>query len=192
MVLNNNTERGFSLIELLVAISILATISIIVLANHTRFNGSVLLSSLAYDIALSVREAQVFGVSVRQYDASFQLGYGVLFEGAASYSLFADTNSNKVYDNEDVVIRAYGLQRGFRIQQFCGINTLGTPQCSNDSLNPITHLAIVFLRPEPDAFMSSNILAEEYSRGTITIVSPGGDTRTVEVASTGQISVQNP
>lgn len=192
MVLNNNTERGFSLIELLVAISILATISIIVLANHTRFNGSVLLGSLAYDIALSVREAQVFGVSVRQYNASFKLGYGVLFEGAASYSLFADTNSNKVYDDEDVVIRTYGLQRGFRIQQFCGINTLGTPTCSNDSLNPITHLAIVFLRPEPDAFMSSNILAEEYSRGTITIVSPGGDTRTVGVASTGQISVQNP
>lgn len=191
MVLNNNTERGFSLTELLVAISILATISIIVLANHTRFNGTVLLGSLAYDIALSVREAQVFGVSVRQYDAGFKLGYGVLFEDATSYSLFADTNSNKVYDDNDVVIRAYGLQRGFRIQQFCGIDTLGTPTCSNDSLNPITHLAIVFLRPDPDAFMSSSILAEEYSRGTITIVSPGGDTRTVEVASTGQISVQN-
>lgn len=192
MVLRKDTNRGFSLIELLVSIGILAIISVIVLANHTRFNGSVLLGSLAYDIGLSVREAQVFGVSVRQYNDDFQLGYGVHFADDSSYSLFADINSDKRYDTGDTIIRTYNLQRGFKMQEFCGYTAIGGQDCSTDSVDPITHLAIVFLRPEPDAFMTSNEPATTYSRATITVVSPGGDTRTVEVASTGQISVQNP
>ncbi len=52
------------------------------LANHERFNSSILLDSLAYDIALSIREAQVYGLSVRGINADFQVGYGVaLFFG---------------------------------------------------------------------------------------------------------------
>lgn len=186
------TSRAFSLIELIVAVGILATISTIVLANHTRFNGSVLLGSLAYDIGLSVREAQVFGVSVRQYDSEFQLGYGVRFADSRSYSLFADVNQNRQYDDADSIIRSYSLQRGFVISEFCGYTAEGMADCSTDVSDPISHLSIVFLRPEPDAFMSSNEVGAIYSRSTITVESPGGDTRTVEVASTGQISIQNP
>ena len=72
--------RAFSLIELLVAVSIFVVISTVILANHSRFNSSVLLGALAYDLALSVREAQVFGTSVREFSSSFQVGYGVHFE----------------------------------------------------------------------------------------------------------------
>lgn len=192
MALTQKQSRAFSLIELIVAVGILATISTIVLANHTRFNGSVLLGSLAYDIGLSVREAQVFGVSVRQYNSAFQLGYGVRFAGPRSYSLFADSNRNKHYDDGESIIQNYSLQRGFVISEFCGYTAEGFADCSTDVSDPITHLSVVFLRPEPDAFMSSNEIGTAYSRSTITVQSPGGDTRTVEVASTGQISIQNP
>jgi len=192
MALIQKTTRAFSLIELIVAVGILALISTIVLANHTKFNGSVLLGSLAYDIGLSIREAQVFGVSVRQYNNDFQLGYGVYFEAGQAYSLFADVNRDRVYDSEDSIIRSYGLQKGFVIQKFCGITSENISYCSTDASDPITHLSVVFLRPEPDAFISSNKVGILYSRGTITVMSPGGETRTVDVASTGQISIQNP
>lgn len=185
------TVRGFSLIELMIAVSISIVISSVILANHTRFNSSVLLGSLAYDIALSIREAQVYGLSVRQFSSTFDVGYGVRFSEAGSYVFFVDQNENEVYDDGvDTVISLYELSRGHAIQRFCGVTTEGAEHCS-DSSSPITYLDIVFLRPEPDALMSSS-QASNYSHAIITIVSGAGETREIEIASTGQISVDNP
>lgn len=181
---------GFSLIELMVSVGILAVISTVVLANHTQFNSSVLLGSLAYDIALSVREAQVYGLSVRSFSNEFQVGYGVRFSDAGSYAFFVDVNANREYDDgTDSIVRTYTLGRGHRVAQYCGITSSGVEYCS-DSASPITHLDVVFLRPEPDAVISSNEPGV-YSAARIVVSAPSGATRTVEIASTGQISVQN-
>ena len=188
---NHKQQPGFSLIELLVSVGILTMITTIVLANHTRFNGSVLLGSLAYDIALSVRQAQVFGLSVREFSSDFQVAYGVRIAGSNEYFLFVDRDGNQKYDDAtDAVIETYTLGRGHIISEFCGYSSSGTPACSS-SFPAITYLDIVFNRPDPDALMSSNEPGS-YSRGTVTVMSGSGDTRTIEIASTGQISVQNP
>lgn len=184
--------RGFSLIELLVVVGIFTFITAIVLANHSRFNSSVLLGSLAYDIALSVREAQVYGVSVRGVETNFRVGYGTHFSGAKSYTLFADTYPvgapNKKYDAEDSIISTYTLNTGHSIVQFCGVNG-AVKDCS--STGAISTLDVVFLRPEPDAHISSTA-SGPYAQATITVTSSSGEFRTITVASTGQISVSNP
>ena len=182
--------RAFSLIELLVAVSIFLIISTVILANHSRFNSSVLLGSLAYDVALSIREAQVFGLSVRQFGSNFQVGYGVRFSSPSSYIFFVDTNANKKYDDGvDSIVRTYALSRGHTLLRFCGITAAAIEECS-DSGTPITNLDIVFFRPDPDAVISSNEPGV-YSSGKVIVSSPSGETRTVEIASTGQISVKN-
>lgn len=192
-----NTSRGFSLIELLVVMTILTTITSVVLANHSRFNGSVLLGSLAYDIGLSIRQAQVFGLSVRQYSdiaEGFRVGYGVHFSDTSSYIFFADTDENNVYDaGTDQILNSYAVGRGHAISRFCGVTSAGGEEC-NTSPSPISFLDIVFLRPNPDAVMTSNLTgaSEVYSQGIIEVSSPSGDMRRIVVASTGQISVQNP
>ncbi len=66
--------RGFSLIELIVVTGIFTVITAVVLANNAQFNNSVLLGNAAYDIALSVRQAQVYGLSTQAYSGEFQLG----------------------------------------------------------------------------------------------------------------------
>lgn len=181
--------RGFSLVELLVAVGIFVVISTVILANHSRFNSSILLGSLAYDIALSIREAQVYGLSVKQFESAFQVGYGIRFAGNSSYVFFVDTNANRQYDDGvDSIVQSYSLGRGHSIARFCGVTSEMVERCS-DSPTPITHLDIVFLRPDPDATMSSNEPGT-YSTGRIVLSAPGESTRTVEVASTGQISVQ--
>lgn len=181
--------RGFTLIELLVAVSIFVIISTVVLANHARFNSSVLLGSLAYDIALSIREAQVYGVSVRQFDSGFSVGYGIRFSSADSYALFVDTNDNQQYDDGvDSILRTYTLQHGHTIAQFCGITSEGAEECSSGG-TPIAHLDVVFVRPDPDAIISSNEPGR-YSSARVVVSSPNGESRTVTVASTGQISVE--
>ncbi len=187
--------RGLTLVELLVVISVFSILSLVILANHSRFNSSVLLGSLGYDIALSVREAQVYGVSVRQFGTgpgSFQVGYGIRFAGSSAYTLFADRNANKRYDaGSDSVVQTYTLRYGHAVRRFCGITSAGTQQCSDAGSGAIDHLDIVFFRPNPDANISSGNPGF-YSSGRVVIASPSGETRTITIASTGQITVVNP
>ena len=181
---------GFSLIELLVVMGIFTVISSLILANHSRFNSSVLLNSLAYDMALSVRQAQVYGLSVRGSASGFQVGYGIHVTQGTSYVFFTDVNGNKRYDaGTDAIVQTYTVGQGYQVSRFCGVKSDGASECSNAS-SPISSLDIVFFRPNPDAVMYSDV-GGPYSSGTVTVAS-GAQTRTIVVASTGQISVQNP
>jgi prepilin-type N-terminal cleavage/methylation domain-containing protein len=183
--------RGFSLVELVVVLGIFTLITGLVLANHSRFNGSVLLGSLSYNIALSIREAQVYGLSVKQFNVSqFQVGYGIHFNSGElnSYSLFVDVNTNKRYDSgTDTILKLYTLNNIHHLKRFCGVTVAGVETCS-DSGTPIQNLDIVFFRPNPDASISSESVSG-YSRGKITVMSDEGVERTVTVATTGQVSV---
>lgn len=199
---NRRVVRAFSLLELLVVMFIFSTISLIILANHSRFNSSVLLGSLAYKIALSVREAQVYGLSVQGQTSggvtNFQVGYGVHFQGGTSYTLFADVDGNKKYDSAphngypaDTVIKTYTLTQSHAVSDFCGITSTGTRQCAASPTPLIASLDVLFFRPDPDAVISSDIVppSTPYSSAEITVASPTGSTRKITIASTGQISV---
>jgi prepilin-type N-terminal cleavage/methylation domain-containing protein len=186
-------KRGFSLIELLVVIGIFIVITSVILANNSKFNSSVLLGNMAYDIALSIREAQVYGLSTQVYSNQFSVGYGIHFQGNNTYVLFADRNSppNKRYESAtDGIVQTYTVGRGNVIKNYCGIKTDGTKECS-DNAAAITHLDIGFLRPNPDSTITGDS-ASAYSSGTITVVGQSGETRTISIQSTGQISVTNP
>ncbi len=193
---SGRSPRGFSLMELLVVMGIFSVISLVVLVNHAKFNSSVLLGNLAYTIAVSIREAQVYGVSVREYNSSFQTGYGVHIASAdrTSYILFADTNANNKYDaDSDSVIKQYTLNKQHSILKFCGVKSTGDQECSDGStLVAITKLDVVFFRPDPDANISSDKTTDNsgmYSRAVITVASATGESRSLSVASTGQIAV---
>ncbi|MEK7530877.1 MAG: prepilin-type N-terminal cleavage/methylation domain-containing protein [Patescibacteria group bacterium] len=182
--------RGFSLIELIVVVGIFTVISAIVLANHSQFNSNVLLGSLAYDIGLSIREAQVYGLSVKKYSEpeEFQVGYGVHFQTAGQYLLFVDRNKNKRYDADtDGIQQTYTLGRGHSVKKFCGYTAGGAEECS-DNAAALAFLDIVFIRPSPDASILSTS-PTIYSIGAVTVQSVSGKERTITVQSTGQISV---
>ena len=182
--------RGFSLIELIVVVGIFTVISAIVLANHTQFNSNVLLGSLAYDIGLSIREAQVYGLSVKQFSDSpdFQVGYGVHFQTPGQYLLFVDKNKNKRYDiGDDGIQQTYTLGRGHSVKKFCGYTSSGSEECSNNAA-ALPFLDIVFIRPSPDASILS-ASPTVYSIGAVTVRSASGRERTITVQSTGQISI---
>src|SRR3989338_6906440 len=63
---NLQPNRGFTLVELLVTLSLFVVLTTIVLFSQQKFNGSILLTNLAYDVALTIRQAQTFGVNVRE------------------------------------------------------------------------------------------------------------------------------
>lgn len=92
-------KKGFTLIEMLVVITIIGVVSAIVVTSQKSFERSVVLTNTAYDIALSVREAQAFGFSGKSAtNVSTDIGnyaYGIDFDMSKPmiYTLFADTKS---------------------------------------------------------------------------------------------------
>jgi hypothetical protein len=88
---------------MLVVSSIVLLITAFVIFQQQKFNSSTLLRSLTYSVALTVRQAQVYGTSVRGFTSSsgttFGSGYGVYVSPTLScatgsagscYYLFAD------------------------------------------------------------------------------------------------------
>lgn len=177
---------GFTLVEMIVAVGIVAIISSLVLSNYRGFDNSVLLTNLAHDVALSVREAQVYGISVRGTGSSFDAGYGITFNTNTPgiYTLFADTNGNNRYNSSDTVIDIYSFDSRYRISRLEEITSGGTDPISG-------RLNIVFTRPDPEPVFSIGGSIQDMTGVRITLRSQDGSTRTVDVFSTGQISIGN-
>src|SRR3989344_831085 len=182
---------GFTLVELLVSIGIFMLITTMAVVNHTQFNSSVLLTNLAYEIGLSIRQAQVYGITVKQTldnPTQFNSGYGIHFDLTSdpkTYTLFEDVKPvgdqvDHVYNqitDEDVEI--FHIQKGNRIS---GIYIDG----DSDSQNEVD---ITFIRPHPDAYIKFSGNSSLHSKAEICLKSPQGTVRKVVVENTGQISV---
>lgn len=201
--------RGFTLIELLVVSLIIVLITGFVLFRQQGFNSSTLLRSLSYGVALSIRQAQVYGVSVRESAAGsgvFAGGYGVYFGNSglvdsSHYLLFADANGNGQYAaGEELPRFTIGNGRGtdYLIRSFCAHHTVSGDQCSPT----ITNLTVYFRRPNPDACFATSQSPAACATATTPPVYDyayvqlrsfaGTDYRTIKITNTGQIAVCKP
>jgi prepilin-type N-terminal cleavage/methylation domain-containing protein len=208
------STKGFTLVELLVSISIFVIITSVVFLSQGSFASNLLISNLAYDIALTIRQAQIYGVSTRGItgvaDADkFNRQYGVHFvsTGAAIkyYVLFVDRDGNGRYnansdsgngciadpvDHNPECLNFFRIERGNSIQKFCTIAS----RCTNSPLaaNRIDALDIMFKRPNPEAMIKgykNDLLVSSPSTARIIITSPQNVTKTIIVSFIGQISV---
>jgi prepilin-type N-terminal cleavage/methylation domain-containing protein len=187
--------KGFTLVELMIVIAIFSIITTIAMADQGKLNSSVLLSNLAYDVALSVRQAQTYGIGVK-YDSSSTDqggGFGVYFDPVNTPDtiiLYNHISSLSMYDSaEDVVEKRYQFsnQRGNKIAAvYCGSAAL-VSRCDQ--------MSIVYKRPNPEPIMTGVTGGIEAGfSGTAYIVLKSADEtlcRTVAIASSGQISVGN-
>lgn len=174
--------------ELLVVMGIMMLLSGVLLFRSNAFGGTIILRSLAYDVALSIREAQTFGIAVRQSGSgSFGTGYGVEVRSAspANYLLYADTNADGYYSGANELVTRYTLKQGYRLNDLC--YTAG----SNAEVCGAQKIDITFKRPEPDAFIRADDAATLHQQARIELASPNGEGRVnIIIEATGQISVQ--
>lgn len=204
--------RGFTLVEMLVVLGIIALITTIVVTGQSTYNKTLLLTDTTYGVALSAREAQSFGIGSRKFGNVQNPGYGLHFSSAtpSSYILFADTDNtlpatsncplgtpgtpeakpgNCRYDSADGIVSSYTFDRGFTISKFCGKTGL-TRYCSTDSA-PLTSLDLVFTRPNTTTTISGMIGSSltSFSCAEITISDPTQQvTRMIRISSIGEIS----
>jgi prepilin-type N-terminal cleavage/methylation domain-containing protein len=198
--------RGFTLIELLVVSMIIVLITAFVLFRQQGFNSSTLLRSLSYSVALSMRQAQVYGVSVRESASGsgvFAPGYGVYFGNSelvdqTHYLVFADLNGDGNYaTGEELPRYTIGNGRGtdYSIKNFCAHSVTLGDKCGGSG---ITKLTIYFKRPNPDACFATDQATGAcapggtpvYDYAYVQLKAAGStDYRTVKITSTGQIEV---
>lgn len=191
MVNTLKKNKGFTLVELLIVTSIFVALTTIVLVRYSGFNSRIVSTNLAYDIALSLRKAQTYGLNVRGFDTGnniiFDTGYGIHFEdGVNTYILFADLNGNNRYAPNELV-ETFSIGAGHYIKSFCGTISVGNENCSDTG--GLDDLDIVFTRPEPEASIKSFGPEVTYQTASITISSSQNIDRQVIIYSTGQISI---
>jgi len=201
---NKNTsgkrQKGFSLVEMLVVTGIFVILSSILFASYPLFGQKILLQNLAYQVALEIRQAQVYGISIKGAGGSQFPGYGVYFPSADRYSfiLYADSNGDKKYTNPQTecslnaeCVEKVLIANGNSIKDICAVNLSGQTKCANvleiDSLN------VNFIRPDPDAVIVGTLGAVDttYQNATISVEPPKKNFfKSVRVWPTGQISVE--
>ena len=185
-------QRGFSLVELVAVTGIIVILSSIVLVNNNKFGGAIQLRNLAYDLALTIRQAQTYGIAVRKFGSGvgqFGGGYGMYFDISvpSTYTMYADVVAiNGLYDSGELVDSPFTIGGGYKIYDLCVTPvTLGAQEeCGKPKLQTF------FIRPEPDAYVRINTPTPVYQRGRVILESPRGDRLAVLIEATGQISVQ--
>lgn len=139
-------NAGFTLIELLVVVAIISILSALVLYNYRTFGDKVLISNLAYDIGISVREAQNYGLAARDSTGTVSFGkyYGISFGPQQTtgtdthYLLFFDLNGDQKYTGTsaglgscppgspsvaDECVKVFILTNGLKITKVCVVGT---------------------------------------------------------------------
>ena len=203
----SSRSSGFTLIELMVSIGIFIFLTALVVANYGSFNDDSLLTSMAYDVALAMRDAQSYGLNVQAFNSgnTFNYPYGMDFTSSNStqMTLFADaypSNGNNSYgdgvynaSSGDSAITVYTFARGGSIKCLYVSNSTLPTICPTTG-NTITSVDITFKRPNPNAIIRANgdPTGSPYAYAEIQIQNATKtSTRSIIVNETGEIAVQN-
>lgn len=190
----HNTNEGFTLIELIVSISIFAFMTAFLVGKFGNYNHTVLVTNAAYDVALTIRSAQSYGLNVRGVDNNnFSVAYGAHFQPLSAtfyiYSVPSNGSDLSFGNSNKLIIATSTIQKGVRVDSICdGMDENNCNTISGETLD------VVFKRPNPDAKIfqcdvSSNCVSAKYAQ--IVLRAADGSMKTVAVRSTGQIAIQN-
>ena len=185
-----DTSRGFTLVELLVSMAVMLIILSGSLLRYNSFDSEILLKTLAYDVALSVRQAQSYSLNVLGTTGVFDSPYGVSFTpDSKDYVLFlyGGEEDRPRYDGDASVLDSFRLSRQFEITNVC-VTRSGTEYCIASRVD------VSFRRPEFTALFYvegySEVQNAQIEKMRITIESPnGGPSGVVEIGYTGYITV---
>lgn len=198
-ITNNNfnlhkiSKKGITIIELIIVVALMMILTTTVVLRKRDFDNTTLLKNTAYEFALSVREAQAYGVSVYREvgDISGRYGVHISLSSPESSILYSDNNENNIYDSgENRKINIF--KKPFSLKNICVTLMSGGEDCANSDPT-IKGLEILFIRPNPDAHLyvvRTGGVLEGVSKARVSIGTPEDKTVDVNISSLGQVSVQ--
>lgn len=161
-------ERGFTLVELVVVVGIMSGIMLLVFFNSNRFNDDLSLRTAATEISLVLRQAQNFGVSVRESTTGeFNAPYGIAFDmsNRTNAFIYSDIDNDRAYDGtlpctgSDECREKILLRGGILINNLCATYLADPTVLSCFGENSLRYMVVTYVRPDPEPvikFFNSN------------------------------------
>jgi len=207
---NKNPEKGVTLIEIIIAIVIMTTFSLIVIADFPKIKRQFAVSRAVYKVAQDIRKTEDLGFSgVQITDGDSEVvetdGYGFYINTAESdviYIIYADTDGGGgqnysggvscddeagIGDGEDCIVEQINMQDSESEVYIKGV--YGTDENGNES--EIYGGSINFMPPNPTVLITSISNAEQKSmRIVLGIRSEPSMERSIYINSTGLVYVE--
>lgn len=212
---NTKTNKaGFSVVELVVVLTIFSIMSSISIFNYNDYRKNIEKSNVSQDIALSIRQAQVYGISSSDRiigdidldttgNADELFGAAIIditrdqsirgvvvFPDQEKIILYEDLNRNYIYNEAtDRIIDERSIVSGSIDITGSYLCTATEEGCENFQTGRVD---ITFQRPYPEAYISyGGDRNDTYSFGTIVISSGSGIDQYIQISSIGNILVNN-
>jgi len=181
--------RGMTYIELIVVLSIFATMSSIIAFNHGKFQGKVDVKSMASDIALKIVEAQKSSLSGNlpsggtPFD-TWKPSYGVRFNIATKDQFIYFVDLDNANGDDEKLLETIRITKNNYISN---INLCSDNPCDLGN-SPINSFSVFFERPRSSAnFTGVSVTGSNYVQ--ITIKSPKDATAFIKIWPSGRIQV---
>lgn len=192
-------EKGITLVEIVVAIFIIALFSIMAVSDFPRIQKQFALSRATYKLAQDLRKTEDLGLSGiglkdKQGNSIAAQGYGIYINlgpngSTTQYIIYADINNSKTYDASQSCDSS-----GRTTTSDCAIETIDLSQQNPSlSISDIDNIgtnftSINFMPPGPTVNIDN--ISSGYSKIEITLGN-GLTTRKVSVNTSGLINVEN-
>lgn len=191
---------GFTLIELVVVVGVIAIVSSLMLANFPRFNKQIAVEREAAKLALALRNAQSFALAVREFNPAFNddpfclntpvrfPGYGLFVSESnpSRYFIYGDVNCSRYYEsapNEEIAESA-GIEGQILISSIVGFDAA---VCAGGC--ELDEVSVLYVRPGPSIWIRSG--GVDYNAVEFTLSSSDGSIQKKVVARfTGQVSIE--
>lgn len=184
-ILNKNlNQRGFTLLEMVVSITIIASISGLFLANISSYRTAGDLNSAALKLATDIRELQLNALSLKEMDGSVPAGGWGLYVRRQSpnntfYIRFVDNDQGRDYDPSELVS-----------QNFLPAGVIITEVILNGSAR--TSGLVFFTPPDPTTTICRNSAqCTDENPAEIVLRDSAGKTKTIKVNTFGLIDITN-
>ena len=166
-----NSQKSFTLVELLVTTGIILLLSAIIFPNYRAGEEAFSLQRSAHKVSQDLRRTEELALSAKAYPgapSTFKGGYGINFQiNSSSYTLFADLDNDKVFDSGEELETSI-------LEEKVKITSL-----SSSPLN------VVFLSPDPQVFISGGSEAQI----TISLETDSTKNKVIKVNQVGLITI---
>lgn len=192
-------NRGMTLAELIVVLSIFSILATVVIFNYQKFLSTVTIKALANDMALRLVDAQKSAAGGRQNtgaSATWKPSYGVYFNttpgvntGNKVFYYFADMNQNKLFDAGSYACPGIECLEKITLNRNNTITDLRVVY-RDSSFTIVPNLNLSFTRPNYGATIRSTAaLGSNISYAQITVAAPDGSSAIIRLYASGRIQI---